>query len=148
MDTATTIFLSIFGGGALITFIQFLVVRHDQKADKKDEILLEVKSVKKDVEGIKDQFEQRFDQMDRKIDDGQAIQARARILRFSDEVQSGKKCSHEAWNQAFEDISMYNDHCKKYEDFTNSKAEIAVSNIIKVHAELLEKERHGEAVFL
>ena len=145
---ATTIVLSIIGGGAFLTFLQFLITRSDGKKEKKNEVLQEVKAVRKEVGEFKKEAEERFDAMDRKIDDGQAIQARARILRFSDEMQNGHIFSQEAWNQTFEDISMYNDHCKKYDDFTNSKAEAAVNNIIRVHAELLAMERNGERVFL
>lgn len=148
MGDGGTIFLSIVGGGSALAFFEFLIKRHDSKKEKHDEVLQEVKSVRKDVSEFKKEVEGRFNTIDRKVDDGQAIQARARILRFSDEMQGGHVFSQEAWNQTFEDISMYNDHCKKYEDFTNAKAETAVNNIIRVHAELLARERSGEKVFL
>ena len=148
MSTAATVFLSIFGGGSLVTLITFLVKRHDDKKDKNSEVLKEVKDIKKDVHDFKEEVKQRFDQMDRKIDDGQAIQARARILRFSDELQNGHIFSKEAWNQTFEDMSMYAEHCDKYDDFKNKKADVAIKNVSKVHAELLARERQGETVFL
>lgn len=148
MDNAGTIILSIIGGGAFLTFLQFLITRHDGKKEKKDKVLQAINSVKDDVKEFKSESEKRFDQMDRKIDDGQAIQARARILRFSDEVQGGRMFSQEAWNQTFEDISIYNAHCDRYEDFTNSKAVDAIRNITVVHSELLAQERNGAKVFL
>lgn len=145
---ATTIVLSIIGGGSFLTFLQFIISRYDGRKDKKDEVLQEVRSVRKDVADFKAETEDRFDSMNRKIDDGQAIQARARILRFSDEVQTGRKFSRSAWNQTFQDISDYEGHCGKYEDFPNSQADAAIKNVKTVHMELLARERDGEEVFL
>ena len=148
-----TVVLGIIGGGSFLAFLEFLIKRHDdkkekKKEEKKDEVLQEVKSVREDVSEFKKEVEARFDCMDRKVDDGKAIQARARILRFSDEVQTGRKFSKSAWNQTFQDISDYEAHCRNYDDFPNSQAEDAVNNVRTVHKELLEKERNGETVFL
>lgn len=148
MGDGGTIFLSIVGGGSALAFFEFLIKRHDSKKEKKDEVLQEVKSVRKDVSEFKKEVEERFNTIDRKVDDGQAIQARARVLRFSDEVQCGRKFSESAWNQTFQDISDYETHCRRYDDFPNSQANAAIKNVIKVHAELLAKERKGESVFL
>ena len=145
---AVTIILSIIGGGSFLTFLQYIISRYDGKKEKKDAVLQEVKSVRNDVAELRAETEERFDTMNRKIDDGQAIQARARVLRFSDEVQSGRKFSHGAWNQTFQDISDYEAHCKQYEDFPNSQADSAIKNVKTVHEELLAKEREGEEVFL
>ena len=95
-----------------------------------------------------DKLDNKIDTLDRKVDDSSAKQARARILRFSDELQTGRKFSKDSFNQTFSDISDYKNHCKRYEDFPNSQAEAAIKNVVKVHAELLEKERQGEDVFL
>ena len=148
MSTAATVFLSLFGGGSLVALFQFLLTRHDSKKEKNDETLQEVKSIKKDLSEIKTEMEERFDQIDRKVDDGKAIQARARVLRFSDEVQTGRKFSRNAWNQTFQDITDYEAHCKKHKDFKNSQAVEEIANVRIVYKQLQERERRGEEVFL
>ena len=148
MSDGATIFLSIFGGGALITLLQFLIIRHDQKKDKESGILKAVNDVKEDVHNFKEEVEERFDQMERKVDDGQAIQERARVIRFNDEVQTGQMFSRSAWAQTRRDISDYEAHCEKYDDFPNGEADAAIANLKKVHEELLSRERRGETVFL
>lgn len=143
-----TIFLGIFGGGSLVALIEFLVKRHDKKKGKDDVVVQELKSIKTDIADLRTDVETRFDTIDRKVDDSAAIQARARILRFNDEVQTGRSFSHSAWSQTFEDISYYEKHCNKYDDFPNAKADDAISNLKIVHKELLVKERNGEKVFI
>ncbi len=123
------------GSGAAFTFVQFLITRKDNKFEKKV------------IERF-DKLDKKIDTVDRKVDDTAAKQARARILRFSDELQTGRKFSKDSFNQTFSDISDYETHCKKYKDFQNSQANAAITNVIKVHAELLEQERKGEDVFL
>lgn len=143
-----TVALGFIGGGSFLAFLQYLITRHDSKKEKKDEILKEIKSVKKDVSEVKEEMEDRFDQIGRKVDDSAAIQARARVLRFSDEVQTGRKFSRNAWNQTFQDITDYEAHCKKHKDFKNSQAVEEIANVRIVYKELQERERRGEEVFL
>jgi len=40
----------ILGGGALITLITFLIKRSDEKKEKKDEVLAEIQSIKKQMQ--------------------------------------------------------------------------------------------------
>ena len=40
----------ILGGGAIITFITFLIRRNDEKKEKNDEVLAEIKSIKKQMQ--------------------------------------------------------------------------------------------------
>lgn len=40
----------ILGGGAIITFITFLIKRNDEKKEKNDEVLAEIKSIKKQMQ--------------------------------------------------------------------------------------------------
>lgn len=148
MNTAVTIFLGIFGGGTLITFIQFMISRRDKKEENNSEVAKEIKSIKTDIKDVRDEMDVKFSALERKVDDGNARQARARILRFDDEVQNGKKFSKSAWAQDMEDMTLYKGHCDKYDDFPNDVADEAMSNTMRVHAELLARERQGEKVFL
>lgn len=40
----------ILGGGAIITFITFLIKRNDEKKEKNDEVLAEIKAIKKQMQ--------------------------------------------------------------------------------------------------
>lgn len=148
MNTAVTIFLGIFGGGTLITFIQFMISRRDKKEENNSEVVKEIKSIKTDIKDVRKDMEQKFSALERKVDDSTALQARARFLRFDDEVQNGKKFSKSAWQQDMQDMTIYKAHCDKYSDFPNDIAKEAMSNTMRIHSELLAKERDGEKVFL
>ena len=148
MNTALTVFLGIFGGGSFITFLELIFKRYDKKRNANGEIISDIKSLKSDIQDVRNDMDARFDKLERRVEDGQAIQARARLLRFFDDIQTGHKVSKDAFSHTFQDITDYTSHCDKYEDFPNGQAETAISNIKKVYEELLERERHGEDVFL
>ena len=133
---------AFFGGGALIGFIQFLMQRKDNSMESRI-----IKRFDK-VDAKMEDFKSELKVLDRKIDDNQAKQARVRILRFSDELQSGQKFSKDSFNQTFTDISDYKSHCSKYKDFPNNQAEHAMNNINHIYEERLELERHEPGVFL
>lgn len=46
---ALDIISCILGGGAIITLITFLIKRGDERKDKKDEVLAEIKAIKKQM---------------------------------------------------------------------------------------------------
>lgn len=131
---AIALISALLGGGAL-KLIEFFVQRKDNKEEKK---------ILKKIDGL----DNKIDKLDWKVDDNYAKQARVRILRFSDELQTGQKFSKGYFNQIFSDISDYKLHCENHKEFKNDQANVEINNIIKVHAELLEKERQGENVFL
>lgn len=148
----TTLLLGLLGSGALFGFAQFLISlffsRRDKHKENDNAVVKEIKSIKTDIKEVRDDMESKFSALERKVDDGNARQARARFLRFDDELQNGKMFSKSAWNQDLEDMSIYKEHCNKHGDFPNDIAEEAMSNTIRVHAELLARERNGEKVFL
>lgn len=148
METATAIILSIVGGGSFLAFLQFLISRKDKIKENGNEIVKEIKGIKNDMRDMRTDMEQKFSALEQKVDDSTALQARARFLRFDDEVQNGKKFSKSAWQQDMQDMTIYKAHCEKYSDFPNDIAQEAMSNTIRVHAELLARERNGEKVFL
>ena len=117
-----TIITSIVGGGALLTFIQFLINRHDNKNDKYKEIADEIKLIRADIESLKaDMAEDR------------ATNARIRILTFADEVLHKQKHSKESFDQIHEDMDRYNKYCKEHENYENSKAVAAMATINKAY---------------
>lgn len=74
-----------------------------------------------------------------RVDEGQAIQARVRILRFGDEIRSNIKHSEESFKQVFGDITRYNQYCETHPEFPNEQT-IVTSKIIKDTYEKALKE--------
>ena len=142
MQLAITIIVSIFGGGALLKFIEFLIQRKDNTV--KDGIArIERKMDKRDKE-----IDAKFEALNKRLDYESADNARIRILAFSEEIQRGHKHSKESFDQVHSDIDRYTKHCDKYPDYPNSRAEMAIKNIEDVYLEDLKLEKEGFPGFL
>lgn len=128
MDTTVTIVLSIFGGGALLTFLQYLISRHDDKKGKHKTIMDAIEGVRKEVDTLRGE-----------INEDRATNARIRILSFSDEVQRKIKHSKESFDQINSDIDTYRRYCEKHPDYKNNRAVMAIANIERVYADCLEE---------
>ena len=118
--------MSILGGGAGLTFLQFLITRNDEK--KKNTIMSAINDIKKDLDCLKDEMHR-----------NQAYAARIRILQFSDEILHKVKHSKEMFDQVNEDIDMYRKYCDKHPEYKNNKAVMAIGNIEKVYEICLEQ---------
>ncbi len=68
----------------------------------------------------------------------EAIAARTRILRFSDEVYQQARHSKEYFDQILQDISLYKHYCEKHPDFRNDMTVIATERIEAVYKHCLE----------
>ena len=119
VSTAITIALSIFGGGSLTMFVQFLINRHDSRKG-------ELKKLREDVQALRDEFRE-----------DQTTNARVRILRFSDEMLHGYKHSKESFDQALQDIDHYNKYCDDHPKYENERAKSAISHIRRVYQDCL-----------
>lgn len=117
IQLVVTLIIAIITSGALLSFAQFLIVRHDNKKN----IL------------------SRLDEIDRKIDEKAAVLARTHILRFNDEILNGMIHSREYWRQQLDDCDTYEDYCKAHPDFHNSYTEIADNNIKKTYEKLMQE---------
>ena len=87
MTTWLTILGFILGGGFL-TFIQYLITRHDQKHDQSNAILERLNALDTKVGKI-----------EASLDERDAILARTHILRFKDELYNGIHHSQEYFEQ-------------------------------------------------
>lgn len=56
-------------------------------------------------------------------------QRRVRILRFADEVGSGRKYSSEMWDDILDDIDGYEAYCESHKDYHNNKGVMAMEFI-------------------
>lgn len=128
MEQTITIVLSIFGGGALLTFLQYLIQRHDEKKGKNKTLMTAIEEVRKELDALRSE-----------ISEDRATNARIRILSFSDEVQRRIKHSEESFNQVNSDIDTYRRYCDKHPDYKNNRAVMAIANIERVYAECLQQ---------
>lgn len=117
-----SVIAALFGGAfgaALVSLVQFLIKRHDNKEDKADAVVAEVELMRKEFE------------------EDRASNARIRILRFSDEVRRGVRHSKERFDQVNLDIDTYHRHCNNHPDYKNNRAVMAIKNIENVYARCL-----------
>lgn len=116
----------ILGSGALFSFIQFLVQRHDTR-----------KGLENQISRIED-----------RLDERDAVLARTHILRFNDELENGMKHSKDYFRQQIQDIDTYEEYCRTHPDFANGLT-IMASKYIKSEYERLyqthlEKEENSK----
>lgn len=123
-----TIVAGLLGGtlvGAVLLFIQFLINRSDKKKEKHDELLIKM-----------DEFSRLLNQLNSRMDQENANDARRRILVFDDELRRELGHSEESYNQILTDIKEYERYCKKHDDYQNSKAVAAISNIKETYVQV------------
>lgn len=131
--------LSLILGGGFITFVQFLITRHDNKANQikdimhaidelKTEFIVDINNVKSDVKCIKNTNERE-----------RAINRRVRILRFEDELQSDVRHSKDSFDQVLSDVTDYENYCAEHPKFKNNQTTATVEHIKSVYQERLEK---------
>jgi len=97
ISSAKEIILAILGGGAIFSFIQYLLNRWDSK-----------RGIEKKLDTLSDSFDQY-----------KATQARTHILRFSDELHNDMYHSKDYFTQTIADIDTYENYCDKHPEFAN-----------------------------
>ena len=105
-------------GGGFLTFVQFMISRHDNKMDKEDSILDAIKTLSDRVERIENSLDER-----------DAVLARTHILRFQDELYNDVKHSKEYFEQTLDDIQTYNQFCTDNPKFANGRTKAAAKYI-------------------
>ena len=113
----STVFGFLLGGGFL-TFLQFLIQRHDSKQDKEGDIL----SAIRDLSG-------RVEKIEASLDERDAVLARTHILRFKDELYNGIHHSAEYFEQTLDDIQLYDQFCAENPRFANGRTKAAAKYI-------------------
>lgn len=119
MELALTIILSIFGGGSLTMFVQFLINRHDSRKGELSKIKDEIRQLREDMQ------------------EDQATTARVRILQFSDEMLHGVQHSKESFDQALQDIDKYTQYCHTHPTYENARAVAAMTHIRDTYKQCL-----------
>lgn len=131
MNIVEAIITFVLGGGFL-SFLQFLISRHDDKNNA-------IKDLKEYVTKMEGRLTEKIEAIEEKADERNAVNARVRILRFADETLEGKRHSKDSFDQCLEDIDDYEDYCDAHPDFKNNQTASTVTYIKKIYMERLEK---------
>lgn len=131
MTTWLTILGFILGGGFL-TFIQYLITRHDQKHDQSNAILERLNALDTKVGKI-----------EASLDERDAILARTHILRFKDELYNNGAESHslEYYEQTLDDIQTYDQFCNEHPKFANGRTKAAAKYIRDEYDRLTQEHK-------
>ena len=129
MNAWTTV-IGFILGGSFLTFLQFLINRHDNKQDKSDAVL----SAIKDLDG-------RVERIEKSLDERDAVLARTHILRFSDDIYNGINHSKEYYDQTLDDLKTYTKYCELNPGFANGRTEKAGEYIQKEYDRLIEAHK-------
>lgn len=127
--------LNILLGGSIIAFIQFLIVRHDDRREKKDELIKKIDEIKKDMTALHDEVQCVKEDNERE----RTVNKRVRILRFEDELQENKRHSKDSFDQVLSDITDYNHYCEDHPEFKNDQTAATVAHIKAIYQERLDK---------
>ena len=143
---AVTAFIGVLIGGGILTFVEFMIKRHDDKKSRKSGVLKAISDLDKKVDERFDTLNAKISEVDEKVDERSAVSARVRILRFADEMMEGRKHSRDSYEQCLEDIDYYELYCfgdgeehKGHPNFKNNKTVSTVEYIKNNYAERLEK---------
>ena len=144
MQSVLTILLSILGSSAVFGFIQFMIIRKDNKNAKLDKLSNDIKDIKESVTKFSDDMGKKLDGLSEEMKSGDeklreenlrvlADTRRVRILRGSDEIKLKMRHSEEWFNQMNEDITEYERYCDTHPGYKNNRAVHAIANINAVY---------------
>ena len=84
-----------------------------------------------------DLISDKVDKLEEQAKEDKALQARTRILRFSDELYNDEKHSKEYFDNVLEDIDQYEEYCDAHPRFRNNKTVMSTKLIRDTYAKLL-----------
>lgn len=119
------IVFTIIGSGALFTFIQFLIQRHDTKKNIEAKLDANQQELSEKIDNVSGEVKEVSEQ----LAEHKAVLARTHILRFADELRTGTH-SREYFEQQLQDIDTYDKYCETHPNFANGLTRMA-SQFIK-----------------
>jgi len=121
MDFLQAAAIALISGG-LVSLIEFLIRRSDEKQDKNSEVLKAIQSLADKITGIEN-----------RMDKENADEARRDILAFDDELRRKVDHSEESYNQVLADIKFYRNYCREHADYENDRATSAIAHILEMY---------------
>lgn len=127
-DLILKIIIALIGSSAIWQTVTWFIDRYDKRKKSNEDIMSEVKKVSNQVCNL-----------ERKVDENQAVLARTHILRFADELKNGVHHSNEYFRQQLLDCDTYEQFCKEHEEFKNNYTEMANKYIKDTYQKLLSE---------
>lgn len=103
---------------------------------------LGVKEVRDKIDAVEkkvDNLENKVNEVEHTVEESEAIDARARILRFSREIQDGLYHDKGMWDHIMADIIKYDHYVDTHEDFKNGITEPTAEYLKEQYKERLRK---------
>ena len=97
------------------------------------------KAINKEVIEKVDDLDTKVKDLKSEIAENVAVDCRARILRFGDEVFHGERHTKDHFEQILRDIKTYERYCEEHPDFENNVTEVTSSRIIEIYRRCIEK---------
>lgn len=117
--------IGIILSSAVISFIQFLITR----ADNRKNIDAKLDEVKNEIKAVGDNLEEH-----------KAIESRRGILRFYDDLRNGIDKSEDSFKQSIGDIHCYTRYCSEHPSFQNGVTVIASEYITTEYKKRFENQ--------
>lgn len=127
------------GGGILLvamTLIQFSPIKVDPWSALAKAI---GKAINKEVIDKVDKLDRDLQTVRKEAAEQAAVNCRARILRFGDEVMHGVRHSKDHFDQVLHDITVYERYCEANPDFENNMTALTSARIKEVFSKCMEK---------
>lgn len=86
-----------------------------------------------------DKLETSVESLNNKVDENGAKTARARILRFGDEIIHGVRHSKEHFDDILDDMTDYEHYCAEHPEFKNDKTGLTSALIKETYKECLKQ---------
>lgn len=123
-----TAFIGFLLGGGFLGFVEFLLRRYDNKNDRFADLVKELASLRQDLRRVEEKGDKR-----------EAIASRVRILKFSDELQEGRRHSKDSFDQVLSDVTEYEQYCEENPKFKNNQTQATVLYIKRCYEDRLQK---------
>lgn len=91
------------------------------------EVLEKVDNLDAELKGLKSE-----------VSENVAVDCRARILRFGDEVLHGERHTKDHFEQILRDIKKYELYCEEHPDFENNVTELTSTRIEEIYTKCLD----------
>lgn len=125
----------IISSSALLSLVQFLIQRHDNRKGVEKQLKELDKRIDTKLNEVNQNVDTKILELSNKVDENQAILARTHILRFADDLKNGITHSDEYFEQQLDDIKTYDLYCKSHPDFKNERTVLSSAFIKRRYTE-------------
>ena len=93
-----------------------------------------------ELENKVDEIQEQQEKAEKVASEREAVNCRIRILQFSDELRRGIRHSQESFDQALDDIDVYEKYCALHPEFKNNKTISAKERIKAAYDKCMDQD--------